>query len=304
MSIGSIRRLPNTIDMGYQHSYDYELPNPATSSRQIILLVPDFSQGSDPSGIIQPPHYHDQGTNNLSQTRLSLREQSKTSLPSKKKRRCRKSSFSSSTRSTSSGSHKRSKKSKRSRHSHKMRKRRSPSPSSSSNSTQSEHDYGRYKRVRTYTQVTEAPAPMQPVETVNINPVNISPVNIAQDISDQVSHSIKDPGSDTDTEIRSFDRATNGVFMLLPQELCPKIQQEKKLLKPLSGIGQLMESRSVPLLVLPQTKLVEKTTKFIQSRIDMEKCCKDWICPQNLVSSLAPTKFYKSRNHFFPTDNI
>ena len=36
----------------------------------------------------------------------------------------------------------------------------------------------------------------------------------------------------------------------------------------------------------------------------MEKCCKDWICPQNLVSSLVPTKFYKSQNQFFPTDNI
>ena len=128
MSISSILRLPNTLDMGYQHSYNYELPNPATSNRQIIPLVPNFSQGSDPSGIIQPPHYHDQGTNNLSQPRLLRREQSKTSLPSKKKRRRRKSS-SSSTRSTSSGSHKRSKKSKRSRHSHKERRRRSPLPS-------------------------------------------------------------------------------------------------------------------------------------------------------------------------------
>ena len=92
---------------------------------------------------------------------------------------------------------------------------------------------------------------MQPVETANINPVNISPVNIAQDISDHVSHSTKDIGSDTDTENWSFDWAINEVFRLLPQELCPKIQQEKTSLKPLSGIEQLMESRSVPLLFFP-----------------------------------------------------
>ena len=36
----------------------------------------------------------------------------------------------------------------------------------------------------------------------------------------------------------------------------------------------------------------------------MDKCCKDWICPQNLVTSFAPTKFYKSQNQYFPTENI
>ena len=61
--------------MGYQHSNVYELPNPATSRKQIIPLVPGFAQDSDPSGIIQPSHLHDQGTDNLSQTRLSHREQ-------------------------------------------------------------------------------------------------------------------------------------------------------------------------------------------------------------------------------------
>ena len=81
--------------MGYQHSYAYELPNPATSSRRIIPRVPDFSQMSDPSVIIQPPNAYDQGTNNTSQTRLSRKEESKTSLSSKKQRRHRASSSSS-----------------------------------------------------------------------------------------------------------------------------------------------------------------------------------------------------------------
>ena len=31
---------------------------------------------------------------------------------------------------------------------------------------------------------------------------------------------------------------------------------------------------------------------------------RDWICPQNLVSALAPTKFYKSQKQFLPTDNV
>ena len=65
-----------------------------------------------------------------------------------------------------------------------------------------------------------------------------------------------------------------------------------------------MESRSTPLLVLPQSKLVQNTTKYIQNRLELDKCSRDWICPQSLVSALAPTKFYKSQNQYLPTDNI
>ena len=31
---------------------------------------------------------------------------------------------------------------------------------------------------------------------------------------------------------------------------------------------------------------------------------KDWLCPQNLVASLAPMKYYKSQNQYFPTENV
>ena len=109
----------------------------------------------------------------------------------------------------------------------------------------------------------------------------------------------KDSGSDSEAEVWSFDRDINEVFRLLPPELCPKTSQEKTSIKQLSGKEHLMEWHATPLLVLPQSKLVENTTKFIQNKLDMDKCCKDWICPQNLVMSLAPTKFYKSQNQYF-----
>ena len=32
--------------------------------------------------------------------------------------------------------------------------------------------------------------------------------------------------------------------------------------------------------------------------------CKNWLCSQSLVTSLAPTKFYISQNQYFPTENI
>ena len=64
----------------------------------------------------------------------------------------------------------------------------------------------------------------------------------------------------------------------LLQELCPKSTEENITAKPLSGIEHLMESRDTPLLVLPQSKLVENTTKFIQSKIDSENFGKDWLC--------------------------
>ena len=116
--------------------------------------------------------------------------------------------------------------------------------------------------------------------------------------------STKDSGSESEIETRSFDRAINEVFRLLPPELCPRPTEEHAPEKPLSGIEHLIESHATPLLVLPQSRLVENTARFFQSKIDTEKCGRDWICSQNLVSSLTQTKFYKSQSQYFPTDNI
>ena len=119
VSNGSIRRLPNVHNPGYEHSEMSEFPNPATSSKQIMPLEPDFSQMSDPSVIIDPPISTD-----VSQTRPSRKEQSRRDHKSKKRRRHRSSSSSSSTsRSDSLNSSRRKKNSKRSKHSHKKRRR-------------------------------------------------------------------------------------------------------------------------------------------------------------------------------------
>ena len=93
-------------------------------------------------------------------------------------------------------------------------------------------------------------------------------------------------------------------FGLCLQNYAQKHPRKRPHVKPLSGIEHWMESCATLLLVLPQSKLVENTTKFIQNKLDTDKCCKDWICPQNLVTSLAPIKFYKSQNQYFPTENI
>ena len=55
---------------------------------------------------------------------------------------------------------------------------------------------------------------------------------------------------------------------------------------------------------MPQSKFVENTARFLQNKIDTEKCGRDWAWSQNLVSSLTLTKFYKSQCQYFPTDNI
>ena len=100
------------------------------------------------------------------------------------------------------------------------------------------------------------------------------------------------------------NRAINEVLRLLPPELCPRPTKEHAPAKPLSGIEHLMESHATPLVVLPQSKLVENTARFLKSKIDMEKCGRDWICSKNLVSSLTQTKFYKSQSQYFLTDDI
>ena len=298
ISHGSVHRLSNVLIPGYERSERLELPNPASSSRQIIPLEPDFSQVSAPSVMIEPPN-----SNDLSISRPSRKDQSKREHKSKKRRRHRSSSSSISTsRSDSLSSSRRKKNSKRSKHSHKKRRRRSMTPSSSSNSSQSQLDIGRYTRAHKSPQVVQTSTPIQPEET-NFSPITNQPINYDQ-FQPNLTQQNKESDSETESEVWSFDRAINEVFRLLPPELCPKTQQDQAPLKPLSGIEQLMESRSTPLLVLPQSKLVENTTKYIQNRLDSDKCSRDWICPQSLVSALAPTKFYKSQNQYLPTDNI
>ena len=202
ISHGSVHRLSNVLIPGYECSDRLELPNAASSSRQIIPLEPDFSQVSDLSVMIEPPN-----SNDLSISRPSRKDQSKREHKSKKRRRHRSSSSSISTsRSDSLSSSRRKKNSKRSKHSHKKRRRRSMTPSSSSNSSQSQLDIGRYTRAHKSPQV---------VQTTTIH--------------SQIS--------ETESEVWSFDRAINEVFRLLPPELCPKTQQDQAPLKPLSGIN-------------------------------------------------------------------
>ena len=158
------------------------------------------------------------------------------------------------------------------------------------------NDYGRYKRTRQSPQGVDIPSTMQPIRTMDETP------NILSDIV--VQQTSKDTGLESEAEIWSFDRAINKVFRLLPQELCPKPSEEHTPAKPLSGNEHLMELHATPLLVLLQSKLVENTTKFIQNKLDSENFGKDWLCPQNIVSSLALMKYYKSHNQYFPTENL
>ena len=100
ISHGSVHRLSNVLIPGYERSERLELPNPASSSRQIIPLEPDFLQVSDPSVMIEPPNSTD-----LSISRPSRKDHSKREHKSKKRRRHQSSSSSISTsRSDSSSS--------------------------------------------------------------------------------------------------------------------------------------------------------------------------------------------------------
>ena len=65
-----------------------------------------------------------------------------------------------------------------------------------------------------------------------------------------------------------------------------------------------MESCSTPLQVLPQSKLIEYTTKYIQDKLNTEKLGQNWSCPQQLLKLLAPMTYYKSKSQYFPTENI
>ena len=167
----------------------------------------------------------------------------------------------------SSDSRKRSRKSNRSKHSHKKRRRSiSSSPSSSPSDNQS-HDYGRYKESRHSPQAAEIPSMLQPAEITNV-PTISQPEHTLQ-------RPTKDSVSDSETETWSFDMAINEVFRLLPPELCPRPSEEHTPAKPLLGIEHLMESHATPLLVLPQSKLVENTVRFLQSKTGTEKCGRD-----------------------------
>ena len=245
------------------HTFGTEFTSKQSSTSRILLpLEPDFGNISDPSVVIEPPCHNWRSDNNndnyrqIHQTSLSgrrsRRDQSRDKHRSKKRRRWRSASTSSSSTYTSSDSRKR--KSKRSKHSHKKRKRRYTSLSSSSSSSVSHnhvHDYGRYQRSRYSPQAVQNPQSLQPEEIPNVQTMT------PEQTSPRPS---RDSGFDTEMETWSFDRAINKVFRLLPQDLCPRPTEEHAPAKPLSGIEQLMESQSTPLMILPQSRLIENTT--------------------------------------------
>ena len=53
--------------------------------------------------------------------------------------------------------------------------------------------------------------------------------------------------------------------------MCPRPLENHSPSRLLSGIKLFKESRSTPLLVLPQSKLIENTTKYIQSKLYVDK---------------------------------
>ena len=270
-----------------------EPQNSSNRQRRLLPFEPDFSTMSDPSIVIDPPTNTWESNRQTSLNRQSRKGQPKSRHKSKKRRRHSASSSSSSSTSSSLSSHKKSKKPKRSRHSHKKR-RRHPSLSSSS---QPMKDYGRYQRQRHPSPlVVDAQSIEQPVRIIEETP-NIHSDNVVQQF-------LKDSGSEPKIETWSFDKAINEVFRLLPEELCPKPSEDHTPFKPLAGIEQLMESRSSPFLVLPQSKLIENTTKFIQDKLNSEKLGQDWLCLQQLVKLLAPMRYYEGKSQYFPIENI
>ena len=90
------------------------------------------------------------------------------------------------------------------------------------------NDYDRYKRTRQYPHVAEIPTTPQPARTIEQTPILHS--------DNVVLQSSRDKGSESESETWSFDRAINGVFRLLTQELSPKPTEENTPAKPLSGI--------------------------------------------------------------------
>ena len=103
-------------------------------------------------------------------------------------------------------------------------------------------------------------------------------------------HPSKDSGSESEQETWSFDKDINEIFRLLPEEMCPRPMKNHTPSRPLSGIECFMESHSAPLQVLPQSKLVENTTKDTQNKLYMDKLGQDWTCLQQLVKMVGSYK--------------
>ena len=247
---------------------------------------------SDPSVLIEPPSNNWRSDNNHNNDNYRQKQTSLSGLRSRRdpsrekhryKKRRRRRSVSTSFSSTYLSSDSRKRKSRRSKHSCKKRRRSYTSPSSSSSVSHSQvREYGRYQRNRYSPQAVQNPQVLQPEEVSNIQ--TMTPEQV-------IPRPSRDLGSDNKMQTWSFDREINEVFRLLPPELCPRQTEEHTPAKPLSGIEQLMESQSTPLMILPQSKLIGNTARFLQDQIDSEKRGKDWVCPQNVVSYLTQTKY-------------
>ena len=116
---------------------------------------------------------------------------------------------------------KRNRKSKKSKHSHKKRRRRSPS----SSSTDSIKDYGRY-------QITRHPLSQDVTVHTTVQPDMVTKESLSLHFDNSVRQASNDSGSDSEQESWSFDKAINDVFILLPEEMCPRPSEDHTLSKP------------------------------------------------------------------------
>ena len=82
-------------------------------------------------------------------------------------------------------------------------------------------------------------------------------------------YSSKGPGSDSKIDIWSFDKIINKSSKLYWR--C--VREFQKIILPINFCKELnsLQLRSTPLLVLPLSKLIENTTKYIQNKLYVDK---------------------------------
>ena len=91
----------------------------------------------------------------------------------------------------------------------------------------------------------------------------------------------------------SMEKATNEVFRILPEKLCPRLPSVPKHVNR-SGLEELNNEETLEVNLLPQANIVQTMMAQLQQSRSLEACSSNWTVPSNINREYMASRVYNS----------
>ena len=118
---------------------------------------------------------------------------------------------------------------------------------------------------------------------------------IASPIHDQTDYQSDNESQSSEIvpDTWSMEKATNEVFRILPEKLCPRLPSVPKHVNR-SGLEELNNEETLEVNLLPQANIVQTMMAQLQESRSLEACSSNWTVPSNLNREYMSSRVYNS----------